>query len=116
MAFPFTALLYFCRKNMPSMKSFFLLGAAFFLALSSLFSQNIDEKKLRKHVTFLASDKLKGRGTGSPEERKAAEYLAKQFKKIGRQPKSDDGTYLHRYGFKRSADAPVHASKTAKHD
>lgn len=86
------------------MKSCFLLAAALFWAVSSLFSQTIDEKKLRQHVTFLASDRLKGRGTGSPEERKAADYLAKQFKKIGLQPKGDDGTYLHRFGFKKTSD------------
>jgi len=86
------------------MKFFLLVGTALFFTAQSLFSQTIDEKKLRQHVTFLASDKLKGRGTGSPEERKAADYLAKQFKKIGLKPKGDDGTYFHLFGFKKTTD------------
>jgi hypothetical protein len=70
----------------------------------ALFSQEISEKYLHKHVAYLASDKLKGRSTGSPEGMKAAKYIAKQFKKIGLQPKGDAGTYFHQYGFKRSSD------------
>lgn len=88
------------------MKYFALAVAAFLFALSSVFAQStsVSEKKLRKHVTFLASDKLKGRGTGSPEERVAAEYIARQFRKIGLAPKGDGGTYFHKFGFKKSSD------------
>lgn len=93
------------------MKSLLLCGALLFCTAQVLFSQTINEKNLRKHVTFLAADRLKGRGTGSIEERKAAEYLAKQFKKIGLQPKGDDGTYLHRFGFKKASDP--HGNTTA---
>lgn len=85
------------------MKSCLLFGLLLGIT-NTLFSQNFDEKNLRQHVTYLASDKLKGRGTGTKEERKAANYLAKQFKKIGLQPKGDKGTYLHHFGFKQIAD------------
>ena len=64
----------------------------------------ISETNLRKHITYLASDKLKGRGTGTKEERKAAAYLAKQFKKAGLQPKGDDGKWFHQFGFHKSLD------------
>jgi Peptidase family M28/PDZ domain len=67
-------------------------------------AQNFDSKRIKKHVAFLASDRLKGRGTGSPEELKAAEYIAKQFRKIGLQPKGDNGTWLHKFDFRRSSD------------
>ena len=77
---------------------------ALFFAAHSIFAQNIPEKKLKKHVTYLASDKLKGRGTGTEEERKAAKYIAKQFKKIGLAPKGDSGTYLHHFTFKKASD------------
>ncbi|MBL7829342.1 MAG: M20/M25/M40 family metallo-hydrolase [Saprospiraceae bacterium] len=77
---------------------------ALLVSAQHMFAQGIDEKKLRKHVTYLASDKLKGRGTGTPEEKMAAEYIAKQFKKIGLQPKGDKGTYLHQFKFKKSSD------------
>ncbi len=77
---------------------------ALFFAAHTIFAQNISEKKLQKHVTYLASDKLKGRGTGTEEERKAAKYIAKQFKKIGLVPKGDNGTYLHNFTFKKASD------------
>jgi len=38
------------------------------------------------HVEFLASDRMKGRETGSPEHREAAEYVARQFKEAGLTP------------------------------
>ncbi len=41
------------------------------------------EKNVKKHISYLASDKLKGRGTSSSEERLAAEYIAGCFKEIG---------------------------------
>jgi len=85
------------------MKSFALTIAALFFAAQAIFAQPISEKNLQKHVTFLASDKLKGRGTGTKEEQKAAKYLAKQFKKIGLTPKGDNG-YFHQFSFKKSSD------------
>ena len=35
------------------------------------------------HVAFLASDEMQGRETGSPQHRKAAEYVAEHFAKAG---------------------------------
>jgi len=64
----------------------------------------ISEANLREHVTFLASDKLQGRGTGTKAERKAAKYLAKAFKKAGLQPKGDNGGWYHAFEFKKSSD------------
>jgi Zn-dependent M28 family amino/carboxypeptidase len=85
------------------MKSLALTITALFFAAQAIFAQNISEKNLQKHVSHLASDKMKGRGTGTPEERKAAKYLAKQFKKIGLAPKGDNG-YFHQFSFKKSSD------------
>lgn len=59
-------------------------------------------ENLRRDVTFLAADDLKGRGTGTPEERRAAEYLAEQFQKAGLAPKGDNGLWFHHFGFKKS--------------
>ena len=86
------------------MKSLALSIAALFFAAQTFFAQNISEKKLHKHVSYLAADKMQGRGTGTEEERKAAEYLAKQFKKIGLTPKGDNGSYLHHFTFKKPSD------------
>ena len=86
------------------MKRLIVLGMALLWAFTAVFSQQISDKKLKKHIEYLASDKLEGRGTGTAAEQKAARYIAKQFKKIGLQPKGDGGSYLHRFGFKKSSD------------
>lgn len=44
-------------------------------------------------VKFLASDALKGRGTGTPELKKAAAYIAGQFKALGIKPASGSSYY-----------------------
>lgn len=51
----------------------------------------ISSKNIEQHITFLASDALKGRGTGTKDEQKAADYIASQFKKWGLQPKGTNG-------------------------
>lgn len=88
---------------MPSMKIMSLFSCLF-LVVFSCFSQDISEKNIRKHVAYLASDKLQGRGTGTPAERKAAEYIAQQFKKVGLSPKGDNGKWFHDFGFKKPTD------------
>lgn len=57
------------------------------------FAQEIEVKNLKKHVYFLADDKMKGRGTGSEENLKAAKYIAKEFKKYKLQPLGEDGYF-----------------------
>ena len=42
--------------------------------------------KLREHVTYLASDKLEGRRTGTAGSNAAAEYIAGEFSKLRLQP------------------------------
>jgi Zn-dependent M28 family amino/carboxypeptidase len=42
---------------------------------------------------FLANDTMKGRDTGSPEHRKAAEYVADHFKRAGLQPGGTKGYF-----------------------
>ena len=52
------------------------------LAAIQAFGQSLSPspENIRKHISYLASDKMKGRGTGSKENKKAAKYVAKQFK------------------------------------
>jgi Zn-dependent M28 family amino/carboxypeptidase len=45
-------------------------------------------ENLRAHVTYLASDKLQGRRTGTDGTNEAAEYIAKTFKKLKLNPPS----------------------------
>jgi hypothetical protein len=53
------------------------------------------EEAYLSHIKFLASDKLKGRGTGTPELEQAADYIARQFKDAGLQPVA--GSYFQRF-------------------
>lgn len=64
-------------------------------------AQQFSAKAIQKHVNFLASDKLEGRGTGTTGEQKAAAYLIKQFKKIGLQPYGENGGYLQGFPAKK---------------
>lgn len=52
------------------------------------------EAELRSHVSFLASDALKGREAGTPEYDIAALYVASQFEALGLKPAGDKGSYL----------------------
>jgi len=45
------------------------------------------------HVTALADDSMRGRQTGSPEHRKAAEYVAAAFQRAGLEPASAEGWF-----------------------
>ena len=58
------------------------------LAISALAQQPAtpitpSAERLREHVTYLASDKLEGRRTGSSGANLAAEYIARQFSRYG---------------------------------
>ena len=57
-----------------------------------------DGNRWWKHVEFLASDGLQGRNTGSPGHKRAAEYVAEQFKKAGLEPAGTAG-YIQAVGF-----------------
>ena len=61
----------------------------------------ISEKQIKKDITYLASDKLKGRGTSSNEEKLAANYIASSFKKNGLTPKGNE-EYLYNFVFKKN--------------
>jgi hypothetical protein len=45
-----------------------------------------DAERVRAHVTYLASDKLEGRRTGTPGAEEAARYVAEEFKRLGLAP------------------------------
>ncbi len=60
-----------------------LLPALIFIFPLSLASQAFDEARLRRHIQYLASDELQGRGTGTEGEKTAAGYIAGQFRELG---------------------------------
>ena len=68
----------------------YLLLAAFVLGNSAQTSQvatsDAHLESLKKHVAYLASEKLEGRRTGEPGAALAANYIAENFAKIGLKP------------------------------
>lgn len=55
--------------------------------------------ELKKHISYLASDELKGRLTGSKEEKIASDYLSKQLKSLGLQP-FEKNSYTQNFDYK----------------
>lgn len=70
------------------------------ILLVTVKAQNFNEQRIKKHISYLASDELKGRGTASPEEILAANYIAAEFKKSGL--KAFNNSYLKAFTFKKN--------------
>jgi len=71
------------------MKKVLLAAAAIGVSLfagSRAGVQDLDADNYMKHVKFLASEKLKGRGTGTDGLEKAADYIGKQLRTFGLKP------------------------------
>lgn len=71
------------------------------------YASSITPSDLKKHLVIIASDSLEGRDTGSPGQKKAAEYVSKYYQQYGLQPVATgaDGakSYLQKYKlYKRS--------------
>jgi hypothetical protein len=54
-------------------------------------------ENLKKEITYLSSDQMQGRRTGTPGEKLAYEYVSEQFKKAGLAPKGDDHSYIQSF-------------------
>src|ERR1051325_2395418 len=52
-------------------------------------AQSILERNIRAELSFLASDAMQGRGSGTGYEQIAAEYIGSQFRQFGLEPGGD---------------------------
>lgn len=86
-------------KTMHMSKILFSL-ALLFVGFASK-AQRIEPDYLYHHIEFLASDYLQGRATSTPEEIKAARYIAKRFRQYQLQPMGTDG-YFYNFNYKVS--------------
>jgi Tol biopolymer transport system component len=59
----------------------------------------ITVEDMKQQITYLASDALGGRMTGTEGERLATEYVADVFEKIGLQPMGDKDTWYESFDF-----------------
>ncbi|HCW07133.1 MAG TPA: hypothetical protein DGG95_07200 [Cytophagales bacterium] len=92
------------------MKKIILTSFAFLFS-ASLFSQEKIVKKVtdvvtkadaEAHLTFLASDEMRGRDTGSPEIAIAANYIAAQYKRQGLKTVNNAPTYFQEVGLQQT--------------
>lgn len=88
------------KKKRGEMKRVFVTTVLFIAALSLAHIQNdasyrsndvwlVQERNVRAHLEFLASDALKGRGSGTEYELIAAQYIASQLRQFGIEPAGD---------------------------
>ena len=63
---------------------------------------SIRQEELEEKLTFFASRDFKGRGNGTPDLNRAAEYIAEGFKKNGVLPAGDRNTYFQSFEMFRS--------------
>ena len=84
---------FFDKNNSFKMKKTFISSLLFIFLNLSLFGQTKEEiiNNMINEVTYLASDKLEGRATGTKSEKLAAKYISEKFKKYNLQSKGEDG-------------------------
>ncbi len=83
---------------MPNSRRLFSLFLSFTLAIACFgATHTFQPDAYLRHVQFLAGDELQGRGDGTPELNRAADYIAAQFKSYGLSPEGDAGSYFQRF-------------------
>ena len=72
-------------------------------------SSMITEASIRGHMGFLASDAMNGRGSGSVDEWRAAEYIGSEMLAWGIEPLGDNGGFVQKIdtGVVRASAAPL---------
>ena len=78
-----------------------LLGGL--LAAGTLRGDEACQARLKRDVTFLASDECEGRGVGTKGLDKAADYIVAQFTEAGLKPGGAKGTYFQPFTMARGA-------------
>jgi hypothetical protein len=68
--------------------------AVFAAAVASAASAPIDSESVLRHIRFLSSDELQGRGNGSAGLEQAGDYIAAQFGAAGLSPAGEDGDWF----------------------
>lgn len=76
----------------------------FLLLTFSCKKEKPKETTLKEDITYLASDSLQGRETGTNYELMAASYIKKRMEAIGLSPKGNAGTYFQTFTFKQKTD------------
>jgi hypothetical protein len=57
-------------------------------------AESITEASIRAHMEFLAGDAMKGRGSGTEDEWRAAAYIGSHLRRLGIEPLGDNGGFV----------------------
>jgi hypothetical protein len=71
-----------------------VLGLVFWLGVQGQAGDDPIVQRMRRDITFLASDECEGRGVQTAGIEKAAAYIANEFKKAGLKPGGPGGSYF----------------------
>jgi PA domain. len=86
---------------MPVRVTRFLLSLAVLLAAAQLHAtDDVSIERLRKDLTYLTSDECEGRGAQTEGQKKAADYIAAEFKRLGLEPGGLNGTYFQPFSMR----------------
>lgn len=72
--------------------------------------ESITQRDMKADLTFLASDRMAGRLTDTPQNAMAAEWIASRFERLGLKPVGDDGTYYQKFTLATAALGPDNRS------
>ncbi|MGH9238088.1 MAG: M28 family peptidase [Vicinamibacterales bacterium] len=80
------------------MRRFLLtVGVILIGASAAALAPDIEPDHLLAHIKFLSSDEMKGRGNGSPELERAADYIAEAFGRAGLRPAGDKDSWFQSF-------------------
>jgi Zn-dependent M28 family amino/carboxypeptidase len=74
------------KKSLSALLAFVILASQAAARQDSSQTGVVEAERLRRHVTYLASDKLEGRRTGEPGAVEAANYVAVEFQRLHLHP------------------------------
>ena len=94
---------------MIKMKKYLTLALCTFISVLSAqtdaekAAETVDKNNIEGHIYFLADDLLKGRGTGTPENKIAASYLANTLRSYGVKPNPVTNSYYQTFNLLQTA-------------
>jgi hypothetical protein len=80
-----------------------LIAVLGYLGVAAHAANQAVETRMKKDITFLASDECEGRGVTTKGINLAADYIAEEFKKAGLKPANADGSYFQPFTIQGSA-------------
>ncbi len=101
-------------KYLPLMIILFLNSMLFAQTQKEMVENTVTKNQIEGHIYFLTDDLLKGRETGTPENKIAASYLANTLRSYGVQPNPKTGTYYQEVILKKTS-PPKNISLSINH-